>query len=276
MEPRAKAAAAYRQPQTIHSFARGLSVLIALNENSPIALAHLVEVTGLPKATVVRILHTLRAQGYVELVEQGYRPLPRVRLLASALDRESAPTQFVQRLLNDFAQVVKWPAELLLRDGASMAIEVSNRHVAPIGLKKFEYTRFPLLNSAAGIALLAWATARDREQIIRTVASHLKIGNSTEVMRSPRSEIDVSRKRRYAQHDYDAPIEGTRAISVPVLWKDASIGAVSLIFLRDAVMPEQLKTFLLPRLWDIANEIGQHFVTLGELAANKNDARQSR
>ncbi len=266
-----KAATTPRQPQTIHSFARGLSVLVALNENSPVTLAHLVEITGLPKATAVRILHTLRAQGYVELGDNGYRPLPRVRLLSSALDRESAPTQFIQRLLNDFAQIVKWPAEFLLRDGASMAIEVSNRHVAPIGLKKFEYTRFPLLNSAAGIALLAWAVARDREEIIRTVATQSKRGSTDEAARSARAEIDVARKRHYAQHDYEAPIEGTRAISVPVLWKETPIGAVSLIFIRDAVTPEQLKTVLLPQLWRIATEIGQHFSMLGGLSSEKKE-----
>ncbi|MDI1343536.1 MAG: helix-turn-helix domain-containing protein [Pseudolabrys sp.] len=265
MEPGTKAAPPTRQPQTIHSFARGLSVLVALNENSPITLAHLVEITGLPKATTMRIVHTLRAEGYVELVQNGYRPLPRVRLLSSALDRESAPTQFVQRLLNDFAQIVKWPAEFLLRDGASMAIEVTNRNVAPIGLKKFEYTRFPLLNSAAGIALLAWAKPHEREQIIRTVSTQLKLGSTEETMRSARTEMEGARKRRYAQHDYEAPIEGTRAISVPALWKDTSIGAVSLIFIRDAVTPEQLKTFLLPQLWLIATEIGQHFSILGGL-----------
>lgn len=252
-----------REPQTIQSLARGLSLLIALNENAPASLGRLVDVTGLPKATAVRILHTLRALGFVEAAAEGYRALPRVRLLSSSLDRDGAATQFVQRLLNDFAQLVKWPAEFLVRDGATMVIEVSNRNVAPIGLKRFEYTRFPLFGSAAGLALLAWSNAQSREKLIRTVGTHLKPAARAEALRLVRGKIEETRSRGYAMYDYEAPIEGTRAISVPVLWQEAPIGALSLIFLRDAVPPRQMETTLLPRLCNTANEIGAHYVRLG-------------
>lgn len=252
-----------RQPKTSQSFGRGLSVLVALNESSPATLSQLVEATGLAKTTVMRILHTLRVGAYVELVDEGYRPLPRVRLLSSSLDRDSAPTRFVQGVLNDFAQVVKWPAEFLVRDGATMVIEVSNRSVAPIGLKRFVYTRFPLFHSAAGIALLAWMKRGEREAVIRATSVHLKSADRGAVERSIRAETRISRKRGYAMHDYQAPIEGTRAVSVPVLWREAPIAAVSLIVLRDAMPPAHFESFLLPRLREVANEIGQHYVALG-------------
>lgn len=251
-------------PLTVQSLERGLAVLVAVNEYSPASLSRLVEMTGLPKATVVRVLHTLRAEGYVELAPQmGYRPLPRVRQLSSSLDRESAAAQAVRRLLNDFAQVVKWPAEFLAREGAAMVIEVSNRNIAPIVLKRFEHSRFPLLNSASGIALLAWSKPKVREDIIRTAVAQLKIGDPAQLVKSAREEIAAALKRGYAVHDYDAPIEGTRAISVPVFSKEEPIAALALIVLRDAVTPEQVDTFLLPRLRDVSHQIGRQYTSFG-------------
>ncbi|MGE3159998.1 MAG: helix-turn-helix domain-containing protein, partial [Xanthobacteraceae bacterium] len=86
-----------RVPQTVHALERGLSVLAAINEFAPASLSILVDATGLPKATVVRLLHTLREAGYVEHAENaGYRLLPRVRNLFSSIDRESAPTQTIR------------------------------------------------------------------------------------------------------------------------------------------------------------------------------------
>jgi IclR family mhp operon transcriptional activator len=237
---------------------RGLSVLVAINERSPASLSHLVEATGLPKATVIRILHTLRSQGYVELAEpRGYRPLPRVRQLSRALDHEDAGLQSVRRILSDFAQVVKWPAEFLVREGAVMVIEVSNRNIAPIGLRRFEDRRFPLLTSASGVALLAWSEPRTRQEIIRSVVTQMKVTNPSHLVKAAHDQIAAALKRGYAVHDYDAPIQGTRAIAVPVFRSDLPIAALALIFLREAVASTQLQASLVPRLWDTAREIGR-------------------
>ncbi len=255
------------KPLTIQSLSRGLSVLSALNERSPASLAHLVEATGLAKATVVRILNTLRADGYVELADRaGYRALPKARLLSSSLNRENAPKQAVRSLLNDFARAIKWPAEFLVREGSAMVIEVSNRDIAPIGLKQFEYTRFPLLSSAAGIALLAWSKPGDREDILRAASASLKVGDPAEAVRTARADIERTRKRGYGLHDYEAPIEGTRALALPVFARDVPIGAVALIILRDAVPQSHQEQVLVPRLQEFAAEISRQYALFGGLS----------
>ena len=263
----ARSGAEQPEPLTIQSLSRGLSVLAALNERSPASLTHLVAATGLAKATVVRILNTLRADGYVERAERsGYRALPRARLLSSSLNSESAPKQVVRRQLNDFARAVKWPAEFLVREGSAMVIELSNRDVAPIGLKQFEYTRFPLLSSAAGIALLAWSKPADREDIIRTAAASLKSGNPALVVQAARNDIEQTRRRGYAMHDYEAPIEGTRALALPVFAHDAPVGAMSLILLRDAVPQAHQEKVLVPRLQEFAAAVSRQYAVFGAIS----------
>ncbi|MGD9919944.1 MAG: IclR family transcriptional regulator [Pseudorhodoplanes sp.] len=251
------------QPQTVHALERGLSVLSAVNEFSPASLSILVDATGLPKATIVRLLHTLRAAGYVERAEnKGYRLLPRVRDLFSSLDRESAPTQIIRRMLNDFATIVKWPAEFMVREGATMVIEVSNRDSAPINLRRFEHVRFPLLHSASGIALLAWSKPRQREDIIRSALLQEKSSERADVAKTTRRKISEALARGYGMQDYNTPIEGTRAISVPVFAGDMAVAAMALIFLRDALPQSQVDTVLVPKLKEIANSIGLQYTAL--------------
>jgi IclR family mhp operon transcriptional activator len=248
-----KGMSGHQTPQTVHALERGLSVLAAINEFSPASLAMLVDATGLPKATIVRLLHTLRAAGYVERAEnKGYRLLPRVRGLFSSIDRESAPTQIIRRMLNDFATIVKWPAEFMVREGATMVIEVSNRDSAPISLRRFEHVRFPLLHSASGIALLAWSKPRRREDIIRSALMQEKSSERSEVAKATRHRISDALTRGYGLQDYNTPIEGTRAISIPVFAGDTVVAAMALIFLRDALPQSQVDNVLLPKLKEVA------------------------
>jgi IclR family mhp operon transcriptional activator len=248
--------------QTVQALERGLSLLAAINEFSPASLSMLVDATGLPKATIVRLLHTLRAAGYVERAEnKGYRLLPRVRDLFSSVDRESAPTQIIRRMLNDFATIVKWPAELMVREGATMVIEVSNRDSAPINLRRFEHVRFPLLHSASGIALLAWSKPQQREDIIRSTLLQEKTSERAEVEKATRRKISDALSRGYGVQDYNTPIEGTRAISVPVFSGDAAIAAMALIFLRDALPQSQVDNVLVPKLREVSGKISLQYAS---------------
>lgn len=252
--------AAGRAPQTVQALERGLSLLAAINESAPASLSILVDATGLPKATVVRLLHTLREAGYVEHAENaGYRLLPRVRSLFSSIDRENAPTQTIRRLLNDFASVVKWPAEFMIREGATMLIEVSNRDSAPIALRRFEHLRFPILHSASGRALLAWSKPRQREEIIRSALLQEKASERGDVARMVRRNISETLARGYSVQDYNTPIEGTRAISVPVYSGDAAVAALVLIFLRDALPQSQVDHALVPKLREVSAKISLQY-----------------
>lgn len=254
--------AGIQTPQTVHALERGLSLLAAINELSPASLAMLVDATGIPKATVVRLLHTLRQAGYVERAEEGYRLLPRIRELFSSVNRDSAPGQVIRRMLNDFAAIVKWPTEFMIREGATMVIEVSNRDTAPINLRRFEQTRFPLLHSASGIALLAWSKPRRREEIIRAALLQEKASERPTIIKATRRKLVEALERGYGVQDYDTPIQGTRAIAVPVFEDDVPVAGMALIYLRDVLPQNQIDNVLLPQLREMANKVSLHIVKL--------------
>ena len=253
------------------SLLRGLNVLITVNESPPATVSRVVAQTGLPKATVVRILNTLRAGGYIaqDKTGSGYRPLPRVRRLASAMMVENPFLSEARRLLAEFGQVIKWPSDLLLAEPDAMLIVASNRDTAPIRLTRFEQRRFPMLESAAGLAYLAALDAAERERLI-TLVSTLDADQETAMARAGQvyARIPAIRERGYSVRDYQAPIDGTRAIGVAIRSRGTAVGAAVLIVLRDAITEEQLDDSLVPALAEQAGRIGEQHELLADAVSS--------
>ena len=189
------------QQKGVQSLVRGLNVLIAVNENTPATVTQVVASTGLPKATVIRLLQTLRKEGYIDMdkAEGGYKPLPKVRLLASPMITDNNFAISARHFLNDFSQLVKWPTDILMPEGSAMVVQASNRDTAPIYLKRFEQARFALLSSASGLAYLTATSATKRQEMINAIASLKKTGTEATVLAEQAyRNIEITRQRGYA------------------------------------------------------------------------------
>lgn len=139
------------------ALARGLRLLAALNDLETATVSGLVNETNLPKATVIRLLQALQAEGYAAQDSDTltYRVTPKVASLSRSLIGKNQTESLAQVALDMLADVVKWPAEYLVQDGLSMLIQANNRERASIKLKLFERRRFPILESAAGVPYLS-------------------------------------------------------------------------------------------------------------------------
>ncbi len=252
----------------IKSLGKGLSVLIAVNESGPAKISTLTEATSLPKPTLIRMLNTLMAEGFVakQSPKEGagaYIAAPKVRRLSSAFAQGSLLAQISQRPLNDLCEIIKWPSEVLIPDGLSMVIEVGNRQVSPITLKYFEQRRFPILTSAAGKAYLSRLNAHERNQII-TAALALAGEDSAHRFARARARADTAletvRRKGYSYQDYDAPIAGTRVYAVPLMQENRALAALAMPSLRDVLSLDDFEAAILPRLEEVAAEIGKELV----------------
>lgn len=252
LDPDGDAPIAEAEVAPVRALSRGLQVLIALNELAPATVARVTNVTGLPKATVIRLIQTLKAEGYVADGEAGYEPTPKVRLLAGALADQSLMLQVSRPILSALADIVKWPCDLMVRDGLSMLIEATNRDTAPIGLKRFEQRRFSLLRSASGTMWLLHLGTAERERLIRAA---LPLQDGDETPETVAARLARARERGYGLARYDAPIDGTTAISVPALLRGRPIACLSLIFLEGAVSEAQIDAKLLPELKRAAEDV---------------------
>ncbi|XPF93279.1 helix-turn-helix domain-containing protein [Colwellia sp. RE-S-Sl-9] len=256
------------QSKSVQSLVRGLNILVVVNEKTPATVTQIVASTGLPKATVIRLLKTLSNEGYISMdrTAGGYKPLPKVRLLASPMIADNNFAVAARNYLNDFAQTVKWPTDLLILEGAAMVVQASNRDTAPIYLKRFEQGRFSLLSSASGLAYLSATTITKRQKMINAVASLMKTDDEAkQLVDKAVQEIEIIQQRGYAIADYHSPIDGIRATAIPLVTDNVPFGALAILYLRDAVSEEQLNDFLLPQLRKTALEISRLFSQHGNI-----------
>jgi IclR family transcriptional regulator, mhp operon transcriptional activator len=253
----------------IKSLGKGLSVLIAINEMGPARISTLVKTTSLPKPTLIRIVNTLVAEGFV--VKQrgqesgsGYTATSKVRRLSSAFSQGSLLAQVAQSQLNDLCEIIKWPSEILIPDGLSMVIEVGNRHVSPITLKYFEQQRFPIISSASGRAYLWGLPSRDQQNIIAAAAdlseNDENFGTSYSQIESAIEEVGL---KGYCFQDYEAPIAGTRAYAVPLMQNNRSIGALTMPSLRDVLSLVEFEESILPKLKEAADNLSKELALHG-------------
>lgn len=148
------------------SLGRGLAILRAMNTLRPYAsLRQLHGETKLPKPSIVRLLESFIAQGYIARTRKRgfYRLTSKIAELATGWDPVWAAVEAVERLpalLSDY----KWPVAIGTRDAAGMLVLFSTRSAgSPYSFRPSTFgARAPLLTSAMGQAFLAYCDDGER------------------------------------------------------------------------------------------------------------------
>ena len=221
------------------ALARGLRLLAALNDLETATVSGLVKETDLPKATVIRLLQALQAEGYAAQDPETltYRVTPKVASLSRSLIGKNQAESLIQVALDLLADELKWPAEYLVQEGSSMLIQANNRERAPIKLKLFERRRFPILDSAAGVAYLSGLSELDRVKWLkRLLKSHSEIA-------AAKRRIEEAAEAGYATRSLNELGPNMRVAAVPV---PEGGGAISMIYFDDVVARKHLEAVLLP------------------------------
>ena len=221
------------------ALARGLRLLAALNDLETATVSGLVKETDLPKATVIRLLQALQAEGYAAQDPETltYRVTPKVASLSRSLIGKNQTESLIQVALDLLADELKWPAEYLVQEGSSMLIQANNRERAPIKLKLFERRRFPILESAAGVAYLSSLSDLDRVKWLKRL-----LKSQSEIAAAKR-RIEEAAEAGYATRSLNELGPNMRVAAVPV---PEGGGAISMIYFDDVVARKHLEAVLLP------------------------------
>lgn len=247
----------------VKALVRGLHVLTAMNDLAPVSVTALVNETGYPKATVIRLLQTLRQEGYVEEADggRGYQVAAKVLSLSRALAGEGRYQQAASQPLKDLGAALKWPTEMLVRDAHSMVIEASNRDTAPIKLNIFERRRFPMLDSASGIAYLSALPPDEARALVPAVIS--AIGDATHDGEAAMiARVQAAAARGYALQTYDVLSPNMRVVAIPLFAFGAPAGALSLVHYSLYLPDNVLRQTILPALRTTADTIGKNLQAL--------------
>lgn len=239
----------------VQSLSKGLKVLSVINDFPEASISQLVQETKLPKATVIRLVQSLCTEGYVQPLEgrKGYQVSNKVIALSRGVEQKSRYIQAADPILRSLGSSLKWPSELLLRDGDTMTIETDNRDTAPVQVQLFERRRFPLLESASGQAVLSTLPIIQIEQTIRRIDPDRSKAAYDRLM----DDISQVAKRGYAVKSYDFLSPGLRAIAVPLIERQKAIGAVTLIHYQRYMPADLLHQEVLPEIQYAVRLIGE-------------------
>ena len=224
----------------IRSGSRILSVLQAMNREPYSTVQSLHVATGLPKPTLVRILKTLQADGFVrnDRRQAGYQITSLVTSLSNGFHGDPLVVEAGRAWAIGLSAQFKWPVAIAVFDGTSaMVIRYSTVFDSPVS--PFHMTinmRLSLFTRALGRAYLA---ARDVE-FIATLLEKMADDNELESAeaRAPDAVarmVRTTRERGYAMRDPNVEPRTSDTVAVPIFARGTVQASLSITYFRSAI-----------------------------------------
>ena len=250
--------------KSVQSLRRGLDVLLAIEQSSAVTLADLQRQLGLPKATLLRMLKTLREAGWVERNELEGRYMP-----AAAPGDTGAAAQWRAGLSALAAphraalqRRVPWPTDLAVREGMAMLILDAHRPINGLAVNyRVLGFRPAMLVSSLGRCYLAHCADEERRALVAQLARSTRAMDRMALRADAvRRLVTEARAQGYATRDpsptsADSP-ERFGALSVPVFCGDRLLASLSCAWLPDVTSEREVAAAYLPALQACARAIG--------------------
>jgi IclR family mhp operon transcriptional activator len=161
---------AQRSYPSVQAVCRALDVLRAVSRLRIASIQQIHEATGFPKPSIVRMLETLVAEGYVARDNMcgGYWVTSRVNELTSGHRGISQIIEAARPFAIELTRELKWPIGIGMLDGDAIAIKFWTGAISPLAHTNTVLgLRADLATTAMGRALLAFCPDGEREQLIR-------------------------------------------------------------------------------------------------------------
>lgn len=255
--------------ETIRGLKRGLQVLQALQANSILSLHEIHLATGLPKPTLLRVLHTLEEFGMVSRrLADGHYRVSTVASTPRKRDRHDRVAEAAAPVLDRLCQKVSWPSDLFVPVGDHMERRETSRLRTPYFSHPSYLSRVgqPVnwLMTGVGRAYLAFCPAHERDAIIRLLRKSDQFED--QLARDPKRIERIlaeTRARGYGIRDpafvgglYRAPTDdGLAGIAVPLLDRTRVYGSINILWIRTAMTIDEFAARYLADLKDAAAEI---------------------
>ncbi|QLC26398.1 helix-turn-helix domain-containing protein [Parasphingopyxis algicola] len=230
-------------PVPIRSIARGLEVLRIVSLNGAMNMTGISKSSGLPYPTVGRIVHTLVAEGYLERepARKRFRVTGLVQSLSHGFQKNSRLVEVSRSTLIRLTKELEWPMTIATRLGSSMIIRDSTHELTSNTFRHF-YPGFifPMLDSAAGRAYLAFCSDEEREVCLRGI--EISDGKTYHhAIKLARTSGELERIRQVgiatSRQTSGTAIAGKNsAIAAPIFFGSEICGILALVFFS-AAMP---------------------------------------
>ncbi|MFT3802581.1 MAG: helix-turn-helix domain-containing protein [Burkholderiaceae bacterium] len=244
----------------VNALLRGLLVLEAVNTHGPAGLSQLWRHTGLPKATTLRLLESLRQAGYLSFDAdmQTYRVSLRALALSNNVSLEGQLLEIARPIMTRLRERLGWPSDLAVFQHDKMVIVDTNRKPGMLSTNRSIGSRIPLMASATGRAYLAHVPSDERERLLNVAA--LSNDPFEQLARDrPAAErvLALTHRRGYALSDQEF-LPTNRGAAVAVMHGSRVVCVINLIALASLVGINEVRKRYVPMLLDAKAEIEAH------------------
>lgn len=255
--------------KAVESLRRGLDVLLAIHNSSAATLTELQRQLGMPKATLLRMLRTLREAGWVQRDELHGRYMP-----AAAQGDTGAVAHWRARLSalasplrTALQKHVPWPTDLAVRDGNAMLILDAHRPINGLAVNyRVLGFRPSMMVSSLGRCYLAYCPEDERRALLARLSRSTRAMDRLALRAGAvKSLVERTRSQGYATRDAsptsaDSP-ERFGALSVPVFGGQSLIACLSCAWLPAVAGEREVAAAYLPAIQACAAAIGQRAVS---------------
>ena len=214
---------------------RGLDILAVLNRPDVTELRHIHRLTGLPKPTILRLLETLTALGYVSRQPSGGYQLT-AKVLGLAEGYRAPDTGALLEVARPSLgwlreQAAGWPSDLAVCDSEAMVVVDPGNGAGSQFLNRNSGYRLPIVDSALGRAYLAFCPPEERERVLhRHGPAAATLANLLEGIR----------RKGFATRDSESG-RATRVVAAPVLVGDRVVACLSVVAGARAMTLQQME-----------------------------------
>ena len=257
--------------KTIRALSRGLLVLRMLQQSGGMGLNDLYRTTRLPKATLLRILATLEADGLVwqRIVDNAYLASHMVQENVGGTAEEKRFVELASPLLEKLTRKVRWPSILAVPRLAHMEVIEATAprsyfHYIELGPVGFQIN---MVLSATGRAYLAFCPDQERELVLDRLRHSQRSGDRMARDKKWMDEVLAStRERGYAVRDprFGGSYDLTRrdfddrrdSLAVPVMVDGRVPGCINLTWIRRVTSQADAARDYLDEVRAVADELG--------------------
>ena len=243
----------------------------ALDTHGAISLEELYRRTGIAKATLSRILLTLKSENLAtqRIADKKWVAGPSI---GSTTPDDIARKLLVQVAIPELTELCRnviWPSDLSIRSGLCMVLIETSRPETTLMFNKLSVGyEVDILLSATGRAYLAFCPAVERQEILDELRKRpqydflFKSGQMNAVLGKVRDQGYGYRDSRWGgrlnkfRNEYD---DGLDAIAVPIKHEEGLLGCVNITWIRSLLTQKEIVERHLCDLNDTAECISSSF-----------------
>ena len=244
--------------QFVTALGRGLTLLAAFERHEQLGHQQLCQMSGLPKATITRLIHTLTTLGFLRVTEHGQYQLgsSAVRLSATAWSRHDVVT-FAEPLLRQFASENEVSVNLATEVEGEMRYHACCRSPARLSVNLQVGSAVPVARTAIGRAFYAASTQARQAIIINNLQENLSVEEFNRAQSALASAVEHYEKYGYTVSDGEF---STDILAVAVGVYDVATGQYA--YSLNASVPsanwkaDDYTAMIVPKLQALAEQIG--------------------